>query len=272
MSIRALCYAAIVTAIGRLTSAQLGVPVGNLCSALNNCNGNGRCNSQSKTCECFQGFGASTDIAEYRSPDCSLRTCPAGPSWNDIPTSATTAHSKTECSSAGFCDRSLGTCSCYSGFEGAACQRSSCPNGCSGHGQCISMSEMAAATNAFPLSPATTYGGDVTATTWDQDRIYGCLCDSSWPVGLGAGESQQSQWFGPDCSMLHCPSGDDPMTAVVETNCVGVTAPGGGGVGGTDNLCHVDCSNRGICDYSSGECSCFPGFYGSNCASLSPVT
>jgi hypothetical protein len=37
-------------------------------------------------------------------------------------------------------------------------------------------------------------------TTWDEDRMYGCVCDSSWAVGLRSGERQSSQWFGPDCS------------------------------------------------------------------------
>lgn len=31
------------------------------------------------------------------------------------------------------------------------------------------------------------------------------------------------------------------------------------------NLCHVDCSGRGQCDYQTGECSCYDGFYGENC-------
>jgi hypothetical protein len=61
------------------------------------------------------------------------------------------------------------------------------------------------------------------------------------------------------------------MTVVDETDCGGVVAAGGGGTGAAGNLCHVDCANRGTCDYSSGECSCFSGFYGSNCASLSPL-
>ncbi|ETM42172.1 hypothetical protein L914_12138 [Phytophthora nicotianae] len=260
-----------VIAICPLVRAQLGVPTGNLCAALNNCNAHGRCDALTKTCTCYEGFGAPTDITNYRSPDCSLRTCPAGPSWGGIPTSATISHPKEECSGAGVCDRTTGTCICYYGFEGSVCQRSSCPNSCSGHGQCLSMRELAAAPSAFPLSPPTKYEGDVTATTWDQDRIQGCLCDSSWPVGLGAGESQLSQYFGPDCSRMHCPSGDDPMTAVDETDCEGVVADGGGGTGAPDNLCHVDCANRGICNYNSGECSCFSGFYGSNCASLSPL-
>lgn len=39
------------------------------------------------------------------------------------------------------------------------------------------------------------------SATWDEDKIYGCLCDSSWPVGLGANETQEPEWFGPDCSL-----------------------------------------------------------------------
>lgn len=36
-------------------------------------------------------------------------------------------------------------------------------------------------------------------------------------------------------------------------------------VGAVGNKCHVDCSNRGTCDYTSGECECFKGFMGANC-------
>ncbi|DAZ92410.1 TPA: hypothetical protein N0F65_000194 [Lagenidium giganteum] len=239
---------------------------------LGNCNGHGRCNTATKTCSCMEGYGAPTDVAVYKTPDCSLRTCPSGPSWFSIPTAANSAGKVMECSGAGFCDRNSGQCKCLAGFEGADCQRASCPNGCSGHGRCFTMSELATLTQALPLSAPTTYGGAVTTTTWDQDRVQGCVCDSSWDVGLGANQRQTPQYFGADCSLMHCPSGNDPMTAVDETDCSGVTAPGGVGVGLTGNICHVDCSNRGICDYSSGTCRCFDGFYGSNCASLSPVT
>lgn len=36
--------------------------------------------------------------------------------------------------------------------------------------------------------------------------------------------------------------------------------------GAAGNLCHVDCSNKGQCDHGSGECTCYEGFYGINCA------
>jgi len=32
------------------------------------------------------------------------------------------------------------------------------------------------------------------------------------------------------------------------------------------NKCHVDCSNRGICDYNTGRCQCFDDHYGDNCS------
>jgi hypothetical protein len=69
-----------------------------------------------------------------------------------------------------------------------------------------------------------------------------------------------------------CPSGDDPLTVGVdETDCSGKLADGGFGTGALGNKCHVDCANQGVCDYSSGVCRCYEGFYGSNCASLSPI-
>ena len=85
----------------------------------------------------------------------------------------------------------------------------------------------------------------------------------------------QAEYFGPACQFKRCPSGDDPLTSNtpvrtgdVETNCEGVVAEGGKGVGKKGNLCHVDCSNRGICDHDTGTCTCFRGFWGSACEIL----
>jgi hypothetical protein len=76
-----------------------------------------------------------------------------------------------------------------------------CPNDCSGHGQCLSMRELALSSEAQPLTSANhEYGYDTAGVAWDADIIHACLCDSSWPVGLGAGERQLSEYFGPDCS------------------------------------------------------------------------
>jgi hypothetical protein len=100
--------------------------------------------------------------------------------------------------------------------------------------------------------------------------MFGCVCDSSWEVGLGKGQTQEPEYFGADCSLRRCPTGDDPRTiSVDETNCTGVVAFGGFARGKKGNKCHVDCSNRGSCDYLTGECSCYEGYYGENCGLMS---
>jgi hypothetical protein len=43
------------------------------CLYLNSCNGHGTCSLFSSTCVCDPGWGADTDVAAYRSPDCTLR-------------------------------------------------------------------------------------------------------------------------------------------------------------------------------------------------------
>jgi len=254
------------------------------CSMLNFCNGHGVCHNKNSTCECFEGWGNPKEIATYIAPDCTQRTCPTGPAWGNIPTSATAAHGVAECSNMGHCDRTTGMCRCLKGFTGKACERKGCPmeNGveCSGHGRCVSMRQFAKESNGYPVSQNTLYQPAANGNAWDADRIYGCVCDSTWTVGLGDGETQEPEWFGPDCSKRHCPSGEDPKRSTVGApknreylDCgqtQGYWAQGIGKPGHPGNLCQVDCSNRGVCDYSTGVCTCYRGFYGSNCGIYSP--
>jgi len=180
----------------------------------NACSGHGTCGSFDM-CTCDRNWQAS---------DCSQRTCPFDLAHVDSPKgdldhsnsittgtvisgstvyptgtqemfpamvdgagSATThsAHYYMECSNKGVCDRKTGECECFDGYDGAACQRASCPNDCSGHGTCKSISALAEGefNNVYAL--------------WDKDASMGCDCDSGYS--------------GADCSSRSCKVGADPL-------------------------------------------------------------
>jgi len=180
---------------------------------------------------------------------------------------ANNAHGLAECAGQGICDRSTGQCNCFPGYEGESCTRTVCPNSCSGHGICISAARMAS-------DFSQTYN-----QAWDSNKHFGCKCD----VGFR----------GPDCSLQECPSDFDPLNG-----CGGGRCNNGGfyqnragtwticpnratvsnAIGAQTNLNQYeidtsdcltgeqrDCSGRGICDYSTGSCKCFSGFFGESC-------
>jgi hypothetical protein len=257
-------------------------PIGDGCYTLNFCSGSGECDACLNRCQCGDGFGSDADksfAATAFALDCSDRACPTGIAIQPVFSSGGVmidpdeGHILRECSNIGVCNREIGACECPEGFEGGACQRQQCPNACSGHGQCRSMRQLAPNLSAAPLSGATEYTSPASGGTgtWDADTMYACICESSWSVGLGSSETQQAEWFGPDCSLRRCPSGDDPETVIDETDGEGIICDpsstyslSGGGASG--NLCHVDCSRRGICDHSTGKCTCFSDFTSHNCA------
>jgi len=128
--------------------------VSSSCAGLNNCNGHGKC-GLSSTCDCFAGWGASSDITTYRSPDCSARVCPSGKSWGDLSAYKSyqvVNHQSSECSDKGICNRQTGKCICPEGYEGKACEKLKCPNDCSGHGICMTLSRLARQRSALPLT------------------------------------------------------------------------------------------------------------------------
>ncbi|CAM9285161.1 unnamed protein product, partial [Phaeothamnion confervicola] len=158
----------------------------------NLCSGHGSCESRgyvaARQCTCNTGWlGA----------DCSLKACPVGAAWSDIAANTDDAHNYDECSNRGTCNRASGTCACDRGFEGQACERKSCPNSCSGHGRCQSM-RYYASTQDPGAGTVYKYG----TGAWDADKLLGCSCDNGY--------------WGPDCSLRHCPTGDDPLTGTDE--------------------------------------------------------
>lgn len=131
-----------------------------------------------------------------------------------------TAHQYQECAARGICDRKTGQCDCFVGYTGEACARTVCPNDCNGHGICQDL-------RRFADDASATYN-----EAWDANAHMGCLCDGGYR--------------GPDCSLIECPSGADPL----------------GADGGAEGR---DCSGRGVCDYTTGQCQCFRGYFGERC-------
>lgn len=107
---------------------------------------------------------------------------------SDLNELTNSAHYYMECSNKGTCDRSTGTCECFDGYDGVACQRASCPGypaSCSGHGVCKTAAQLAAAdgNNVYKL--------------WNKDATMGCDCDPGY--------------YGADCSQRKCKVGVDPL-------------------------------------------------------------
>ncbi|KAL3776799.1 hypothetical protein ACHAW5_006218 [Stephanodiscus triporus] len=183
----------------------------------NACSKNGSCGLNDK-CTCYNRPNG--DPA-WTAHDCSLRTCPKGTAWTtEVVEGENKAHPRMECSNKGLCDRQTGECRCFENYDGKACERTLCPNDCSGRGICMPQKTLAALAGATYTVP------------WDADKHLGCKCDDGYR--------------GPDCSQKECPSGEDIL----------------GGDGGTEGR---DCSGRGNCNFSTGLCSCFPGYYGNRC-------
>jgi hypothetical protein len=182
----------------------------------NGCNGHGKCTSYDM-CICNRNWQASDcservcqfglahvdtpkgdldmsgDIADADTPvvensfNYPYGTTEMFPSMQDtdLSTQAQSAHYYMECSNKGTCDRGTGECDCFDGFDGAACQRASCPNSCSGHGVCKTIEALAKS------------DGDNIYKLWDRQSTMGCDCDAGYS--------------GADCSARECKHGIDPL-------------------------------------------------------------
>jgi hypothetical protein len=115
-------------------------------------------------------------------------------------------HVYMECGGRGLCDRSTGQCKCFSSFTGEGCRRTTCPNDCSGHGQCRTDANSFYYLGQTPTSP---YGGQIP----DHSKTPGA---STWGIHTSWLKYQQCHcdagYQGDDCSLRMCPKGDDPET------------------------------------------------------------
>eukprot|EP00349_Pseudokeronopsis_sp_Brazil_P004997 CAMPEP_0202962216 /NCGR_PEP_ID=MMETSP1396-20130829/6314_1 /ASSEMBLY_ACC=CAM_ASM_000872 /TAXON_ID= /ORGANISM="Pseudokeronopsis sp., Strain Brazil" /LENGTH=302 /DNA_ID=CAMNT_0049682635 /DNA_START=59 /DNA_END=968 /DNA_ORIENTATION=+ len=157
--------------------------MGGLCE--NQCSGHGTC-EYNYNCKCYTGLDGE---AEWTGPDCSQRTCPKDYAWVGDVVNANDAHPWAECSNKGICDRSTGTCNCFAGYEGVACQRTVCPNNCNDRGTCWPEKILASKAHRTYSAP------------WDAMKEVGCFCDKGYR--------------GPACDLQECPTGTDPLDGLV---------------------------------------------------------
>merc|ERR1719379_242703 len=205
------------------------------------------------SCTCFseRGFVSSDLVYAWRGPDCSQKTCPYAPAHGahkrrtgefalqEVEVETGKDHKVVhdallECSGVGTCDESNGKCICPPGYTGEACQRTSCPNDCSGFGVCTTLYDYV---DQIVKDNDANYYVDFSSAAYngfDKSASRGCVCDKGRR--------------GPDCSIKECPSGSDIM----------------GGHGASKGR---TCSGRGKC--VDGICKCFEGFKGNMCQSQS---
>jgi len=166
----------------------------------NNCSGHGDC-SLNDVCICYDNWGVGMGGL---TGDCSERLCPYDIAFVDGPDMNDEFHKYAECSGRGLCDRNSGECMCFDGYSGQGCQRTTCPNDCSGHGTCEYIEDLTFGTHA--AYGASMNGGVDTMTRedknfnyygWDKGKMRGCKCDATY------GDV--------DCSKRLCPHGNDIM-------------------------------------------------------------
>jgi len=161
----------------------------------NACSGHGVCMTDD-VCKCFDNWGIGQT---HDSGDCSDRICPFELAWVDTPDKKGRFHKYAECAGRGICSRDTGECTCFDGYEGKACQRTSCPNDCSGHGTCEYIEDLGFGATYADYSNRYFNVDQKTFPykQWDNAKTRGCVCDPLY------GDF--------DCSKKMCPYGTDVL-------------------------------------------------------------
>lgn len=183
--------------IKQITLLFITTSVSTIYAACDNlCSGHGTCLADD-VCSCYDNWGVGLSM---ESGDCSDRICPFDIAWVDTPNAIGEFHKYAECSGRGICDRGTGLCECFDGYEGKACQRTTCPNDCSGHGTCEYIEDIPFGVvfnqymSGYDLQ---SYAKKLPYYEWDKTKTRGCVCDA--------------QYADVDCSKRMCPHGNDVL-------------------------------------------------------------
>merc|ERR1719160_1338300 len=231
--------------------------VGKSCEARrckNDCMGRGECDMGE--CKCEEGYEGDDCSGEI--PALPPGVVPPGPAAPPPPprhlgdTVAFIANNlppvcPEECSQNGKCNED-GTCNCFPGYSGKACQNF-CPLSCNGQGECV---------NGACLCLAGFAGVDCSVSICcsghgDCNVPDVCICDRGWS---GASCGIPMPCVDPDCSGHgKCDSGFCECEPGWEGN-ICENSP---------VECNPMCSSHGSCDRSAGSCTCQAGWGGDSC-------
>ena len=148
----------------------------------NLCSGHGTC-GKNGVCKCYDNWGLGLS---HDSGDCSDRICPFDFAWVDLPDNKGRFHKYAECSGQGLCSRDSGLCECFPGYEGKACQRTACPNSCSGHGRCEYIQNLGYA--ATPFDYADNVNSKFFTTDWGTSKQKNEAWSDNYIAGAGAND------------------------------------------------------------------------------------
>jgi len=129
--------------------------------------------------------------------------------------------------------------------------RAACPNACSGHGSCGEFDMCTCYTNfeggdcsqrvcPFNWAWVTTSNGDI---NFDGDRYDGTEYNVDYPFSQGDSNAQLTTQRSPGGTWENWPYFGHA----------------------NEGHFYMECSNRGLCDRSTGDCACFPGYSGTAC-------
>ena len=128
--------------------------------------------------------------------DCSDRRCPYQVAWSAGPDKTGNIHTYAECAGVGICDRGSGTAIASRATRDAAAP--TCPNDCSGHGECVYAEDVTFGTVYGDYNDAGIGVGAVKIPqkpNWDSGKVRMCVCDPGYTDI--------------DCSRRMCPKGND---------------------------------------------------------------